>query len=841
MSVQYEGARPKGHLLSRVLRWTVFTGAVAAVAGAAIGLFFYVSLGEELPRFEKLEDYRPKVVSRVFAQDGQLIGEFYRERRVVVPYDRIPRRMVQALLASEDDRFFDHDGIDYWGILRAAAANVKAGRVVQGGSTITQQVAKSLLVAAEGYKSGTAKKLSRKIKEAILARRLEQHLQKEEILALYLNQVFLGNHSYGIQVAAENYFRKNVEDLNLAEMALLAGLPQAPSRYSPFRHPQRAKRRREYVLRRMMEEGFVTEAERAEAEATPITVYDATNTSRELTPYFTEHVRRELVERYGENVVLDEGLSVWTTVDVERYRAGEDAVYENLRMVDKRQGYRGALLHLDTEAAKQKFLDAYGRELLRIGRLEKLEDGELYVGLVEKIDRKNEWLELRIGPHKAVLPIAAMRWAREVNPQAWFESALLSSIPKTFKLGDVLHVRATTLKKIREDRFATPVLRLVPKDVQLVALEQAPNLEASLLSVDVDTGYVFAMLGGYDFERSEFNRAVQACRQPGSSFKPIVYSAAIDLKGWTASTTVLDAPLVGYDPESGVRWRPNNFEQKFLGEVTLRTALMNSMNVPAIKVLDAVGIGEAISYAKKLGITTELPIELGLALGSGCVIMSDLVDAYRTLAGYGRRPPKRFITRVVDRDGKVLYDDAHYTDPWISPNRTVERALAELEDPPERVIDARTAYLTTKLMRNVVLGGTGTMAQRLGSPVAGKTGTTNDSFDAWFVGFTTEIVTAAWVGYDDYVLPMGRYEQGGRAALPIWLDYMKAATKGKVTPEFPPPPGVVMVRIDPKTGKRAKADTIGAVTEAYLEGSEPSEYVAEAGAARIDEFGMEDR
>jgi len=815
------------------------------LAGGIIGLVAYAILSEELPIFEKIEDYRPPVMSRAFAQDGQLIGEFFKERRVVVPYSRIPRRIVQAVLASEDDRFFDHEGVDYLGILRAAIANIKAGRVVQGGSTITQQVAKSLIVKAEGYKEGTAKKLSRKIKEAILARRLEDSLTKEEILTLYLNQIFLGNHSYGIQAAAKNYFRKNVEDLNLAEMALLAGLPQAPSRYSPFRHPERARKRRIYVLRRMKEEGFINQAELNDAEQTQIRVYGAPNTSRNVTPYFTEHVRRWLLEQYGEKAVLEEGLSVWTSVDVERYRAAEDAIYDKLRLVDKRQGFRGPLLKITTKAMKKEFFDRYDKELMRLGRLEKLEFGELYLGIITKIDRSKHRIYLRIGPHRAILPLAAMRWARSVNPQEWFESSLLTRIPKAFKVGDVLHVRTTQKSQIRKDKFAGPFLKYIPEPkgeqkLQLVSLEQSPNLEASLLSVDVKSGYVLAMIGGYSFDRSEFNRAIQACRQPGSSFKPIVYSAAIALNGWNASTTVLDAPLVADDPAAGRRWKPKNFEQKFLGEVTLRTALKNSMNVPAIKIMDAVGVREVIAWAKKLGIRSTLPPELGLALGAGCVTMGDLVEVYRVFPSYGARESRRFVTRVIDRDGKILYEDPWYRDPWISISRKANGALNKISKRRNRLMTAQDAYLTTRLMRNVVNEGTGVRAKRLGVPVAGKTGTTNDSFDAWFVGFTTDIVTAAWVGYDDYVLPMGRYEQGGRAALPIWLAYMQRAIKGKKSYEFPLPPGVVMVRIDPKTGKLAPPDSGSAVMEAFKVGEEPTEYETEAGEASLEEFGKED-
>lgn len=851
MNVVYEGARTKGPIWMRLLRFAVFGALVAGVLGLIGGLVTYGIFAQEIPNFESLDDYHPKLVSTVYDQSGQVIGEMFRERRVYRSYDQIPPKLVQAVLASEDDRFFEHSGIDYWGIVRAAWANLRAGRVVQGGSTITQQVAKSLIISQEGYKAGSAKKLSRKIKEAILARRLEKKLSKEDILTLYLNQIFLGNQAYGVQSASEYYFRKDVQELNVAEMALMAGLPQAPSRYSPFLHPKRAKDRREYVLRRMLEEGFITETELLEAKETPIVVYRAPNVSREVTPYFTEHVRRELFERFDEKTVLEGGLKVWTTVDAERYRGAEDSVYDNLRMVDKRQGYRGVLGRLDDKKKQDGFIKAYNEELMHLGRYAKLEDGELYVMMIKQVDRKGGNIYGVIGPHDVVLPLATMRWARSVDPQVWFERGLLDRIPKwrmedgkkvkAFIPGDLLLVRTTTLKKIKKDRYAWSHVKTIPKEpnVKLVALEQEPNLETALLSTEAKSGYVLAMIGGYAFDRSEFNRALQSCRQPGSSFKPIIYSSAIALKGWTASTIVLDAPVAFDDPEAQKRWKPNNFNVKFMGEVTLRTALQNSMNVPSIRVLDAVGLDEAIEYAKHLGITSELRKELGLALGSSCVTMGDLSNVYSVFANYGTRVRRRSIIRVEDRDGKVLFDDGYPGDPWAGVGLKIDRAVKWTEETPEQVIEPAVGYLTTKLMRNVVLGGTGTGAQKVGVPVAGKTGTTNDSFDAWFVGFTTEIITAAWVGYDDYIIPMGRYEQGGRAALPVWVDYMKTAVKKK-TGEFEPPEDVVFVRIDPKTGMRARADTVGAVKEAFRKGSEPEEFVARAGEARPDEFFMLD-
>lgn len=832
--VTYQGGRPRVGILRRLFRWIFFLTLVLATAGGIAGVVLYASLSTDVPNFHSLADYRPKLTTRIYSVEGQLIGEVYREKRIVLPYEKIPRRVVQAFLASEDNAFFDHGGIDYMGILRAAIANIRAGRVVQGGSTVTQQVAKQLIIKDKGFKEGSAKKFSRKIQEAILAQRLEANLSKEDIIALYLNHIFLGNQSYGVEAAAQNYFKKTVSELNLAETALLAGLPQAPSRYSPFRHPKQAKARREYVLRRMLEDGLITQLELDEAKDTPITVYPAPEVSREITPFYTEMIRKELFEKYGENKVLDEGLTVYTSVDVERYRAAEDAIYDNLRMVDKRQGYRGPLTKLEKDQVAP-FLASYTAELEYRERKDKLVKGEQYVAVIREVDVDAKLIRVQIGPHAAVLPLAMMRWARVPDSETWFDSSLLNAIPKkSFAVNDVILVRAIDQERIKKSSLAGPYAKDVPSDpsIQLVELEQDPGVQAAVLSVENESGYITAMVGGYDFDRSEFNRAMQACRQPGSSFKPLVYAAALDLKGWTLGTTVIDAPITMNDTNAQKMWKPKNFEAKFVGEVTIRTALQNSMNVPAIKVLEAVGIFDAIEYAQKLGITTPIPPEMGLVLGQGCVKMEELTEVYRLFANYGRRTPRRSILRVYDRDGKKLEDHTWPGDAWTPIGLKAERMIVETASAAPQIIDRQTGFLITKMMRNVVLGGTGAPAQKLGVPVAGKTGTTNDSFDAWFMGFTTEITTAAWVGFDDYVLPMGKYEQGGRAALPIWLNYMKRAIKGRKTGEFPTPGGIVYVRIDPKTGQRAKESTQGAVIEAFREGTEPKE----AGAPDAEEF-----
>jgi penicillin-binding protein 1A len=837
MFVRIDGERPGGWWIP--VRWAAYVGLIASLGALLAGVAIYQDHARSLPDFDRLTEYRPPVVTRIVSQTGQVIGELYREKREVVPYEHIPPKLAQAFVASEDDRFFEHAGIDPFGILRAAIANLKAGRVVQGGSTITQQVAKSILIAEQGYREGSARNITRKIREAILARRLEAHFDKATILARYLNHIFLGNQSYGVQAAAQNYFRKDVRDLNLAEMALLAGLPQAPSRYSPFAHPAEARERREYVLRRMVEEGYITPSEWKAAEATPIRVYRAPNLIREVVPYFAEQVRRDLSDRFDDDTLLTQGLTVHTTVDVERYRMARDAVYENLRKVDKRQGFRGPLLQLD-RSEWDGFLRAYQADLDRSHPRGRLHDDTVYLGLVTDADPRARQYRVRIGSHTATLPLAGMRWARRPDPQVIYSSALLNRLPlKRLGPGDVVLVRPTDPKALREQVSEPPLRRTVPRQGRVVELEQEPSLETALLSQDPRTGYVLAMLGGYDFERSEFNRALQACRQPGSSFKPLVYAAAIDLKDMHASSILLDAPLAFNDASAQNRWKPSNFDSKFQGEVTLRTALKDSMNVPSVRVLAEVGIRRAIRYAHRLGIESDLRPELGLALGSSCVTMGELMQVYSMFAHGGQRVPRRFITRIENRDGEALLDQGHPNDVWAPWGRRLRRALRQTRSPADQVVSPQVAYLVGKLMRNVVQEGTGRPARKLGVPIAGKTGTTNDSFDAWFVGFNPSMATAVWVGFDDYALPMGRYEQGGRAALPIWVDYMDRAMKGEALP-FVAPPGIVTVSVDRKTGKRTAPDAPGSVEEAFLRSQVPTEYVAQDGKAEPDSFFMLD-
>src|SRR4051812_7706027 len=776
-------------------------GALGFLAmGAAIAV--YVAFAKGLPSIEWARHYRPPIVSTVWSGDEQLIGEFYDERRVVVPYEQIPKRLKQALIASEDADFFEHSGLSYTGLLRGLYQTYIRHKRIVGGSTLSQQTAKAILASAEGVKAAHARKglqgIRRKIREFILTRRLENNFDKEHILWLYMNEVYLGHHSYGVQAAAENYFRKNVWELTLPEIALIAGLPQAPTEFSPFAHPEKAKNRRAYVLRRMFEEGMITRQERADADAAPIKVYPVQDIFRETSPYVTEHIRRDLVARYGNDRLLNDGLKVYATVDLERERDAVAATIKGVIEADKRQGYRGPLLHLaqkdwdDFSRKEQAFLEGDGKH------------DEVIAALVTGIEKDGKAATVRVGSQPGRIGIESAWWARKPNPEVNSEYTKITTLRGVLAPGDVVLVRSTENK----DEWA---------------LEQEPKLQGAIISTDPNSGYVVAMIGGYDFEKSEFNRAFQACRQPGSAFKPVVYSAAIEQRSFNASTILLDAPIVTDDDSTGRRWKPQNYEEEFKGEVPVRLALIHSMNTPAIRTLQAVGVKAAAAWAHKLGITTKINEDLSMALGSSCVYLSDLTGVYATFNRLGRKAKMIYLRRVLDRDGRILEDHSSFYDPWTWLGDRVAAGYAKLFEVPEQVMAPETAFLMQQLMTEVCKPpGTGGRAAALAKPVAGKTGTTNDLFDAWFMGYTRDLVTGVWVGYDTYESPMDKYATGGHYALPIWLDYMQKALKSVPQGEFESPSeNITWVSVDGETGKRATPETRQPVMEAYLKGNEP--------------------
>ncbi len=828
-----DGVPPPRPLWRRVLRWSVFLLLALANGALVAAVAAYVWLSRDLPSVQSLAEYRPPVVAEIVSADGQVVGELFAERRRVVPYERIPRHVVQAFLAAEDKNFFAHHGVDWLGTLRAGVNTYVRKKKVQGGSTITQQTAKALLVSSEGFAEGTRKNLRRKAREAILASRLERAFGKQELLWLYLNGVYLGHHSYGVESASENYFRKSVDELTLAEAALLAGLPQAPSRYSPVTHPEEARQRRSYVLRRMREDGAITEEERRRADDTPVKVHALDDPFREIAPFYSEAVRRRVVERYGNDRVLHQGLRIESAMDLDKQRAAQQAMLRGLLDVDRRQGFWGPVGHVEgaeREALRRRLAQAWPAGALR--------PGDFAVGIVSAVNDAAAQVRVEIGDVPGVLPIAGMRWARPPNPQVHWEYAQLVRPSTALRVGDVVLVRRVEREELQalEKLTKSGKPAEVPEAPLLLALEQEPRLQGALVALDPSSGYAEAMVGGYDFEASEFNRAFQACRQPGSAFKPILYSAAIEHLGFTPSTLLTDAPVVFRDSERS--WKPQNFGEDFKGEVPLRTAVIHSMNIPAVKTAERLAQEKGLAFlgqwAASLGLTSPVKPELGSALGSSCATLWDLVNVYAVIDRQGLKRRSILVRRVLDRDGGLLEDHVAPGDPWAPLGERLAGAYAEVRTEPERVIEPRAAFVLQHLMQEVATVGTGAQAAKLGKPAGGKTGTTNDSFDTWFLGFTADQVAGVWLGFDHNEQPLGRAETGGRAALPIWLAFMEAALRDRPQPDFPVPEGIVFARIDPKTGEAVQPFAPG-VLEPYLEGTAPiAKAEGEDGRSRVE-------
>jgi len=636
----------------------VFLVLFLAAAGGAVT---YQVMTKDLPGIDALKDYRPSIASRVLDENDMLIDEFFLEDRKMINIADIPKMVQYAFVAAEDSRFYKHRGVDVLSIFRALFKNVEAGKIVQGGSTITQQVAKLMYLTPE-------RKYIRKLKEAILSYRIDKYLSKDEILHLYLNQIYLGHGTYGIESASIGYFGKSARDLTLPEAALLAGLPKAPTTYSPFLNFNRAKQRQIYVLTRMQEEGFISKDQMTKAAAAPLNLRPMKPKDK-VAAYFVEHVRRYVQEKYGADVLYKEGLTIYTTLNLPAQTAARDAVMRGLSEMEARNKYAKGLV------------------------------------------------------------------------------------------------------------------------------------QGALYSMDVKTGAIRAMVGGRDFAKSEFNRAIQSRRQPGSAFKPLIYTAAFD-KGMNPSTRFVDSPIIFEDPsQPDGLWKPKNFDEKFLGPITMRTALVQSRNVVTVKILQEIGVDYAISYAANLGIESPLAANLSLALGSAGVTLQEMVRAYGVLANGGKKVSPYFIRKIVDRTGNVF---------------------EETKPQSEQVIDPRIAFMTTYIMQDVVESGTGRRVKSIGRPVAGKTGTTNDVRDAWFIGFSPSLITGVWVGFDQEK-SLGGHEVGGRAAAPIWLYFMEKALQGKPAEGFNAPPGIVFIRVDSKTGRPAPGAGPGTIAECFLDSAPPGE------------------
>jgi penicillin-binding protein 1A len=772
---------------------------IGLVVIALVSAYFYIN--STLPRVETLADYRPPIVTRIFADDGTQVAEFSKERRILVPVSRLPKQLVQAFVAAEDANFYQHSGVDFTSILRASIKNIMAGGIVQGGSTITQQVTKSLLLTPE-------KKFSRKFKEAILAWRIENALAKEDILYLYLNQIFLGHGSYGVQAAAENYFDKNVEPLTLAECALLAGLPQAPSRYSPYQNLPKARERQKYVLGRMVEEMYITRAEADKAMAEKLTIHPRVNTHASGASYFAEQIRRYLEENYGAETLYAEGLQVYTTMNLEMQQAAQNAVRENLLAHDRRRGYRGPLQVLSL-AEEPAFL----AEQEKLLAATPVKVGDQLQAVVSEVTARG--IQARIGKRDVGIALKDANWA-----------APILGVRRSAKAAGNANGRATLLPP-----GAVILVRVleVEKERWQLALDQEPLAEGALVAIDPGRGWVKALVGGYDFKRSQFNRAVQARRLPGSAIKPVIYAAAID-KGYTPASIFLDAPLVfnSHNPAGElVAWKPQNYSHKYEGATSMRRALTDSNNVVTIRILEAIGIDYAIAYARNLGIESPIARDLTFALGSSAITPMELTTAYSVFASGGIRQQPVFITRILDRDGRILES--------IDPADALISTAIIHPQTAERVMTPESAYLITNMMESVVREGTGGRAQELARPVAGKTGTTNDLKDAWFGGFIPQLVAVSWIGYDQEKT-LGHGETGAQAALPGWISFMKQATRSMEPLPFPIPDTIEFYNIDPATGLLAADNADDLNIEAFAPGTAPTESASDARSPKARDF-----
>jgi penicillin-binding protein 1A len=768
--------KPRRHWLRWLFIIVGLLGGLFFIVGGIIAVSTYRRLVVGLPSVAELENYQPSLVTKVFDRNGELIADFFIERRFLVPLKEIPLYLQQATIAVEDARFYSHHGIDPIGILRAMRANFRAGGVREGASTITQQVARTLFLTPE-------RTLDRKLREVILARRIEQRFSKNQILEMYLNQIFYGHNAYGVEAAAQNYFGKSVRDLSLGEAALIAGLSSAPNRYSPLNNLELSLQRRHHVLRRMIDAGYLTPERVEEVEREPIHL----NPQKQLinkAPYFVEYVRRYLEEQYGATALYRGGFNVYTTLDLRLQTAAEQAIRQGLLAIDKRHGYRGPLKRLTLTGAPLIDQQAIQAVTLAADADAAIHIGDKLDGVVLEVHENQ--VVVAVKSSRGILDKEGFAWVREAKLQRNFYNRRMLSAQEIFSPGDVIQVRVAHI----DPRSQTPHL----------VLEQEPVVQGALFSMEASTGYVLAMVGGYDFTSSQFNRAMQATRQPGSAFKPIIYATAI-ASGMTAASIIIDAPVIKANATDQELWKPENYSQKFYGPTTLRTAITHSRNLVTIRLLDKIGVSAVVDYAKRLGITSPLAPYLSLALGSSDVTLTELTTAYGVFANGGMYVPPIFISKITDAQGHVL--EEHFPQ-------------------AKRVIKPEVAYIMTNLLENVVKRGTGRRVRALGRPAAGKTGTTNDFRDAWFMGFTPEIVTGVWTGIDDRTT-LGYRETGGRVASPIWLNFMREAMRGRPITDFIIPSGVRFVRVNAKDGVPAigatEAETI---FEVFIEGTEPS-------------------
>ena len=767
----------------------------------------------DLPDLTKITGYKPYLTTEIYSSDGQLIGEFGTERRKLIPYEEIPPLVKNAFIAVEDKRFFEHKGVDLKRVIGALLKNIEEGEIVQGGSTITQQVVKNLVLSPE-------RSITRKVKEAILAYKMEKNLSKEEILYIYFNHIYFGDGTYGIEAASRNYFGKSTTEINLAEATFLAALPKAPGYYNPRLHFDRAKKRQELILKIMEDEGFANKEQINQAQEYKIAIAPRRNTNLEIAPYFVELIRQYIENKYGSKALIEGGYTVFTTLDVDLSLAGGRALKQGILELESREGNPIVIKHLNNQKEIDKYRDSQNTS--------NLEKDKSYQGTVLSVTKDNSTniftAVIGIGKYLGNLKfvVSSLLPNLQQSPQNPLSDKYTSPygynnidlLPFELRVGDVVVVKVKALKEEKVN--------------YIMSLDFIPESQGALLAMDVSSGEIKAIIGGYDFTDSQFNRATQALRQPGSSFKPIVYAAAID-KGYTETTFVYDMPVTIKD------WAPQNYDGSYLGEIPMREALAKSRNLASVRILMDINPSYAVHYAKKLGFTSHLSPYLALALGGSDVRLIEMVKAFNVFASGGRLVEPKFIVRIYDRDGKLVEEGTTWKYSTTEEAEKAERegkrldilnqiaksvgrnAFTEQTKPKEgnltennlddntksdfltqkeflsllqkgdskgltssktgeHVISPETAYIMTDMLQAVISEGTGRSALELTStaPIAGKTGTTNDFTDAWFIGFSPKIIAGVWVGKDNHK-SIGQGEVGGKAALPIWIDFMKAA------------------------------------------------------------------
>jgi len=807
-------------LTLRFLGFAFAAGGILFLVGAAIAGYFLWQISQDLPDYEGLANYEPGVMTRVHANDGSLIGEFARKKRIYIPITAVPKRVIHAFVSAEDQNFFQHTGLDFQGIARAMVKNAQrlmgGGGNLEGASTITQQVAKNFLLTSE-------RKLMRKVKEAILAIRIERAFTKEKILELYLNEIYLGMGSYGVAAAALNYFGKELQDLNIAEAAYLAALPKAPNNYHPFRDTERAIARRNWVIQRMAEDGRITQPEAEAAREKPLDVSPrAFGVTQFAAEYFAEEVRRTLSDLYGEDILYGGGLSVRTTLDPELQRLARKALREGLVRYDRKQGFRGPVKRIDPNAGD------WGETLADVDVLSDLEPWRL--GVVLKASEKSATVGLRPGrtPSRKIeqtretvqLTFETVRWAREPQGRNSRGNMQLGPKPKALtdvlSVGDVVYVAPQVPPA--DEAEAEEEKASDPKAWRLV---QIPEVGGAIVAMDPHTGRVLADVGGFSFASSQFDRAIQAKRQPGSAFKPIVYAAALD-NGYTPSSIVLDAPLAIDQGEGQEIWKPENYENKFYGPSTLRLGLEKSRNLMTVRLAQDLGMPLIAEYARRFNVYDELPPLLSMALGAGETTLLRMVTAYSTFVNGGKQVQPTLIDRIQDRYGRTIWKHDTRECPNCAAEEWTGQPEPELVDNRKQVLHPHSAYQVTSLLEGVVKRGTGYKVSKVGKPLAGKTGTTNDEKDAWFVGFAPDLVAGVFIGFDT-PKPMGKGATGGGVASPIFRDFMKWALEDKPATPFRVPSGIKLVRINAKTGMRAQQGEGKTILEAYKPHEEPAD------------------